>query len=85
MSSRSRQLTVPFSLLLLSLLTACAGKENESAPAAPLETLRQPNIIFLLSDDQRADAVGAYGNDEIRTPDRHQPEWVVRKYFGEEN
>ena len=37
-----------------------------SAHAAPAQT--RPNILFILSDDQRADAVGAYGNPYVRTP-----------------
>lgn len=28
----------------------------------------RPNVVFLFSDDQRADAVGALGNPDIRTP-----------------
>ncbi|MGZ0654903.1 sulfatase family protein [Coraliomargarita sp. W4R53] len=28
----------------------------------------QPNIIFLLADDQRSDVLGCYGNDLIQTP-----------------
>ena len=28
----------------------------------------RPNILFILSDDQRADAIGAYGNPYIQTP-----------------
>ncbi len=29
---------------------------------------RQPNVLFLLSDDQRADAISAYGNQVVKTP-----------------
>ncbi|MHC4565574.1 MAG: sulfatase-like hydrolase/transferase [Planctomycetota bacterium] len=29
---------------------------------------KRPNILFLLADDQRADTIGAYGNDNIKTP-----------------
>lgn len=39
------------------------------ASAAALQTASlRPNILFLLSDDQRADALGAAGNSVIRTP-----------------
>ena len=41
-------------LLLLTLL--------RSAGAAP------PNVLFLFSDDQRADTIGALGNAHVRTP-----------------
>jgi arylsulfatase A-like enzyme len=34
--------------------------------------LTGPNILLLFSDDQRADAVGAYGNPYIRTPNIDQ-------------
>ena len=49
-------------LLLLLLLLSCNAKK-EAAQAA-----RQPNIIFLLTDDQRWDALGAMGNEQILTP-----------------
>ncbi|MCI0417402.1 sulfatase-like hydrolase/transferase, partial [bacterium] len=29
---------------------------------------RKPNILFILTDDQRWDTLGCYGNDVIRTP-----------------
>jgi arylsulfatase A-like enzyme len=29
---------------------------------------KRPNILFLLADDQRADTIAAYGNDNIKTP-----------------
>jgi len=39
----------------------------------------RPNILFLLTDQQRFDCVGAYGNPAIRTPnmDRIGREGVV--------
>lgn len=30
--------------------------------------LAKPNVLFLLTDDQRADTIGALGNDVIKTP-----------------
>tara|TARA_B100000809_G_C15139536_1_gene532441 strand:- start:2206 stop:3594 length:1389 start_codon:yes stop_codon:yes gene_type:complete len=35
-------------------------------------TIEKPNIIFLLSDDQRWDALGAAGNTSIKTPNLDQ-------------
>jgi len=36
--------------------------------AAPSQGAQRPNILFLVSDDQRADTIAAYGNPRIRTP-----------------
>ena len=47
--------------LALSTLACQAEKPIERA-------LERPNVVLILSDDQRADAVGAYGNPYIRTP-----------------
>ncbi|MCG6155103.1 sulfatase-like hydrolase/transferase [Rubinisphaera margarita] len=33
-----------------------------------VEAAERPNILFLFADDQRADAVGAWGNPHIQTP-----------------
>lgn len=39
-----------------------------SATEAPPGRLRRPNIVLLLADDMRADAIGATGNPAISTP-----------------
>ncbi|MGH9630137.1 MAG: sulfatase-like hydrolase/transferase [Bryobacteraceae bacterium] len=39
-----------------------------AAGAAALANQRQPNVLFLFSDDQRADTIAALGNRYIRTP-----------------
>ncbi len=46
-------------LTLLSSLYGCAKKETPSPP----------NIIFLLTDDQRWDAMGCMGNPDVVTPE----------------
>ena len=47
--------------LALSLLV---GTQGSAAPApAP-----RPNVLFLFADDQRPDAVSAFGNEHIQTP-----------------
>lgn len=51
----------PLLLLLLGRLVASAAN-----PAMP------PNIVFLLSDDQTARAVGCYGNKDVITPNLDQ-------------
>lgn len=43
------------------LLLALGVREARCQP-------RRPNILFLFSDDQRADTIGAWGNEHIRTP-----------------
>jgi len=52
----------PVSLLFAfaSLLALLAG--------APLRAAQRPNILFLFSDDQRADTIHALGNSVIQTP-----------------
>lgn len=58
-----RRRTLPLAILLLgcSLVTS-------SAKAAEAEEPRRPNILFLLSDDQRRDTIQMWGNGRIRTP-----------------
>ncbi|HEY1064542.1 MAG TPA: sulfatase-like hydrolase/transferase [Pirellulales bacterium] len=50
----------------LTLTLGCAGF-SPSAQAAD-EPLARPNILFILSDDQRWDTIHALGNPEIKTP-----------------
>ncbi len=44
-------------------ITAVAGPQIVSRPAA-----RRPNLLFLWTDEQRADTMAAYGNTRIKTP-----------------
>jgi len=48
----------PIFAAALLLTTSCRGAESP----------RRPNVLFLFSDDQRADTVAALGNSHIRTP-----------------
>ena len=50
---RSRLLLIGIALILVAPL---AGADE------------RPNILFLFTDDQRADTVGAWGNERVRTP-----------------
>jgi len=45
--------------------------KNHDAPKKPkhIESNKRPNILFLLSDDQRWDSQGCYGNTVIATPE----------------
>ncbi|MGB2129014.1 MAG: sulfatase family protein [Flavicella sp.] len=60
-------------LLLLSVVTKITAQKDT----------KKPNIIFLLTDDQRYDALGCMGNSEIQTPniDRLGNEGVIFKNF----
>ena len=50
-------------IVIFSLLTSFAfGKMD------PPTKSKKPNIVFLLTDDQRYDALGCYGNKDILTP-----------------
>ncbi|MBN2632283.1 MAG: sulfatase-like hydrolase/transferase, partial [Bacteroidales bacterium] len=54
---------ISFLFIGCSLLSGC----NRGPGAAERE--RRPNIIFILTDDQRWDAIGYAGNQIIRTPE----------------
>ena len=57
--------------ILLPLLLARLAQAQER---------RRPNVLFLFADDQR---VVHDFSGRGRKPDRHQPEWMAKKYFGE--
>jgi arylsulfatase A-like enzyme len=54
---------LPLSALLLLGTSANAGSVKKKQVVQ-----KKPNILFILADDQRADAVGCAGNSYIRTP-----------------
>ena len=56
-------------LILIDAIVSCMPRKTEV----------KPNIIFLLTDDQRYDALGAMGNEVIQTPnlDKLAAEGVV--------
>ena len=51
---------------VMFLVTACQSPTQISAKKRSGST--QPNIIFLLTDDQRADALGVAGSTVLQTP-----------------
>ncbi|MCA9117344.1 MAG: sulfatase [Planctomycetaceae bacterium] len=60
------------SLLVLFLMpprvNAGEAPGQPAAAAKTAEASRQPNLIFVLTDDQRFDALGCMGNESISTP-----------------
>ncbi|MGF1579109.1 MAG: sulfatase [Gemmataceae bacterium] len=56
---------IPF---LTLWLVCCGFLANVPASFAGEEKRKQPNIIFLLTDDQVDISVGCYGNDQVKTP-----------------
>ena len=58
-----KQVSIYFPLIVL--LVSCQAEQ-------PREVQTPPNIIFLLTDDQRWDAMGAMGNPIIQTPEMDQ-------------
>ena len=55
-------------LLALAVALSAPAPATRAAGAAPPDTSRRPNVLLLLADDLRADALGAYGNRHVRTP-----------------
>ena len=51
--------------LKITVLIAVAAS---NAVAVGFETSRQPNLVFVFSDQQSSDMLGCYGNDQIITP-----------------
>jgi len=52
---------MPRLLVSILILLTLAGCQSDTTPD-------RPHILFLFADDQRPDAIGAYGNDIIQTP-----------------
>ena len=52
-------------LILIITIATCA---NDAQAEEQEDSHKRPNILFLLSDDQRPDTIGALGNEIIKTP-----------------
>ncbi|WP_194766569.1 sulfatase-like hydrolase/transferase [Tamlana sp. I1] len=60
-----------FVVLMLGLYYSCANKSGEkkqNTPAEPEPEQQQPNIVFILSDDQSWTDYGFMGDENIETP-----------------
>jgi len=53
---------------IAAVMAALVGPHLRAYAAAATKAERRPNVVFLLSDDQRADTIHALGNDIIHTP-----------------
>ena len=60
-----KRLIVP--LILVLLLTILIGCKSETKPEAK-EKAERPNIVFIMSDDHAYQAISAYDNSLIETP-----------------
>lgn len=58
----------PFFLLSLCLFSSSAAHAAASASEETARDASKPNIIFLMTDDQRWNQLGCYGNTEFKTP-----------------
>src|SRR5262245_35974668 len=55
-------------LCRLTLLTACLGLFLSAPAWAEDAPKKRPNVLFLFTDDQRADTIRALGNPTVQTP-----------------
>ena len=58
--------------IFLFWLTATASGQQPSGDDEKAGTLGQPNLLFILADNQPASLLGVYGNPDIRTPNIDQ-------------
>src|SRR4051812_45958430 len=72
---RSREVPLVLTAVLLLPLSGCSGlaprpldAPGAAAPAARAAASSRPNLVVVLSDDQRWDALGAAGNPAVSTP-----------------
>ena len=52
----------------IALITALSLTDPLAMAQAESKAPKKPNIIFLFSDDQQANTIGAFGNPHIKTP-----------------
>ena len=66
-----RRVFIRFSFWLI-LLSGCGGSSDTPVPMVmppPFAcTVSEPNVVFLFADDMRPDAISAFGNDVVSTP-----------------
>jgi arylsulfatase A-like enzyme len=55
-------------LLPLFAAVAAVGADPQAADPPPANPQRKPHVVFLFTDDQRADTIGALGHPHVQTP-----------------
>ena len=55
-------------VIVLSTLFSCNQATKKNAESKPLKTQNQPNIVFILSDDQSWTDYSFMGDEHIETP-----------------
>jgi arylsulfatase A-like enzyme len=58
----------PIFTALLFLISVCSCKDTIKTPETSSKEEKKPNVLIVLSDQHSYDMVGAYGNDQIITP-----------------
>ena len=67
-SRRGERSTSPRRIGRLARVLLALGALSGGGPLACADGPARPNILLLLSDDQRADTIAALGNPQISTP-----------------
>ena len=57
-----------FVLLALAGLSSSPAAAQDAATGASAAPTKKPNILFLFTDDMRADSIGALGHPMVKTP-----------------
>jgi len=59
-------------MLCRTMTACCCVGLLMATPLSAVAQAKQPNVVFLFADDQRADTIGALGNPHIKTPNLDQ-------------
>ena len=59
---------ISITLIIVLANCFCTTKKGGDSEAAHLPKKKQPNLVFIFSDQQSSDMLGCNGNDQILTP-----------------